>query len=72
MTAMTHQPYYVLSVEGEVVGRVTSLHFKNPARAEKLRAVREQTTGIEHAVFFQQKPNGPKVRILVKENHPCL
>lgn len=67
MSALMHQPYYVMSVEGEVLGRVTNLHYRSPARAKKNCALRKQATGIEHAVFFQKKPNGPKVRITTKE-----
>ena len=67
MSALTHQPYYVMSVEGEVLGRVTDLHFRSPARAAKNRLLRETATGIEHAVFFQKKPNGQKVRITTEE-----
>lgn len=68
MNALTHQPYYVMSVEGEVLGRVTDLHYRSPVRAEKNRLLREQATGIEHAVFFQKNPNGRKVRITPRSN----
>lgn len=68
MYAVTHQPYSVMSVEGEVLGRVTDLHYRNPARAEKHRVLREKATGIAHAVFFQKRPDGQKVRITPRSN----
>lgn len=52
--------YYVLSIEdGEPLGHLTKLHYRNPARAETSKTRLEETTGVPHAVFIQKNPGAP-------------
>lgn len=54
-----HQPYYLLSVQEEGNGLLTNLHYRNPVRAQSMREVLEQKTGVKHAIFFQESPGSP-------------